>query len=65
MCGENESGETDVEDRIIGEFMRRLQDSDVDFAIVEEMEGVLDENDFGGEELIVERIEEGLLNDED
>lgn len=57
--------DADVEDRIVGEFMRQLQDSDVDFGIVEEMERLLDEEDFGGEDRIIERIEENVLNDAD
>lgn len=65
MCEEGVFGEGDVENRIGGEFMRQLQESEVDFDIVEEMEGLLSEDDFGGEELIVDRIEENVLNNED
>lgn len=60
-----ESGEADVEDRILGEFMSRLQGADVDFYIVEEIEGLLDEDDFGGGDQIVENIEESVLDDAD
>ncbi|TKR27982.1 hypothetical protein [Natronomonas salsuginis] len=65
MTPDEEFSDADVEDRIVGEFMRQLQESDVDFEIVEEMEGLLDEEDFGGEERIIERVEESVLNDED
>jgi hypothetical protein len=60
-----DSEDVNVEDRIVGEFMRQLQNSDVDFEIIEVMEGLLDENDFGGEDMIVERIEEEVLKRED
>lgn len=57
--------DVNVEDRIVGEFMTQLQNSDVDFAITEVMEGLLDEDDFGGQDVIVERIEEEVLQRED
>lgn len=65
MAAGEEFGEGSVEDRIVGEFMRQLQGSDVDFDIIEEMEGLLDEEDFGGEDRIIERVEESVLNDAD
>lgn len=60
-----DSEDVNVEARIAGEFMTQLQNSDIDFEITEVMEGLLDENDFGGEDVIVERIEEGVLARED
>lgn len=55
----------DVEERIAGEFMHRLQESDVDFHLTEIMEGQLGKDDFGGGDEITELIEEGILEDED
>lgn len=63
MDTESDSIDSDVEERISGQFMHQLRDSDVDFDIVEEMEALIDEDDFGGEEAIVERIEDSVLND--
>lgn len=51
-----------VERRIEGEFMRRLQDSDVPFEVVEMMEELIDEPDLGGEDGITERLESEVLN---
>jgi hypothetical protein len=65
MTAGEELSNGNVEDRIVGEFMRQLQESDVDFEIIEEMEDLLDKEDFGGEELIIERVEESVLNDAD
>lgn len=65
MAESFDSEDVNVEDRIVGEFMRQLQNSNVDFEITEVMEGLLDENDFGGEDVIVERIEEEVLERED
>ena len=65
MVADEGVSDADVEDRIVGEFMRQLQESDVDFEIVEEMEGLLNEEDFGGDDRIIERIEESVLNDAD
>ncbi|MDB2242698.1 hypothetical protein [Halorubrum ezzemoulense] len=56
---------TDVEAQIAGEFMWRLQESDIDFRITEIMEGQLDKDDFGGDDEITELVEEGVLEDED
>lgn len=55
----------DVEARIAGEFMRQLQESDVDFQLIEIMEGQLDKDDFGGGDEITELIEEEVLANED
>ena len=60
-----DSNDVDVEDRIAGEFMTQLQDTDVDFDVIEVMEGLLHEDDFGGEDVIVERIEARVLDRED
>jgi hypothetical protein len=54
----------DVEERIAGEFMHRLQESDVDFDLTEIMEGQLDKDDFGGGDEITELIEEKVLENE-
>lgn len=56
---------TDVEAQIAGEFMWRLQESDIDFQLTEIMEGQLDKDDFGGGDEITELIEEEVLEDED
>ncbi|ERJ04827.1 hypothetical protein HLRTI_003195 [Halorhabdus tiamatea SARL4B] len=55
----------DVEERIAGEFMRRLQESDVDFDVTEVMEAQLEKDDFGGGNEITELIEEEVLENED
>jgi len=55
----------DVEARIAGEFMRRLQDSDVDFRLTEIIEGQLSEDDFGGGGEIAELVEDEVLEYED
>lgn len=65
MAESFDSEDVNVEDRIVGEFMRQLQNSNVNFEITEVMEGLLDENDFGGEDVIVEGIEEEVLERED
>lgn len=62
MDTEINADEGDVERRIEGEFMRRLQESEVPFEIVEVMEGLLDEPDLGGEDEITERLESEVLN---
>lgn len=64
MEWETDLDSTNVEDRITGEFMTRLQESDVDFALVDAFEGLVDEEDFGGEETIVEIVEDELIDDE-
>ena len=53
----------DIEQRIEGEFMTKLQDSSVSFDIVETIEGQLGEDDFGGEDEIVKAVEEAVLDD--
>lgn len=63
--GSSEFQTTDVEARIAGEFMWRLQESDIDFRLTEIMEGQLDKDDFGGGDEITELIEEEVLEDED
>ena len=54
-----------VERRIEGEFMTRLQESEVPFEIIEVMEGLIDEPDLGGEDEIVERIQAEVFDDGD
>lgn len=54
---------SNVEARITGEFMRRLQDSEVDFELVEGIEQLIDEEDFGGEDAIIDLVEEELIDD--
>jgi hypothetical protein len=65
VSGEDESFDGDVEDRIVGQFMRQIQNSEIDFYIVEEMEALIEEDDFGGEDVIVDRVREAILNNED
>jgi hypothetical protein len=55
----------DVEARIAGDFMRKLQESDVEFQLTEIIEGQLDKDDFGGGDEITELIEEEILENED
>lgn len=55
----------DVEARIAGEFMRRLQESDVDFRLTEIMEDQLSKDDFGGGDEIAELVEDEVLEYED
>lgn len=45
-----------IEDEITGEFMRQLRKSDVDFDIVEAIEPLTAESDFGGREKISETV---------
>jgi len=63
--GSTEFQSGNVEERIAGEFMYRLQESNVDFDITEIMEGQLEKDDFGGGDKIVEIIEKELLENED
>lgn len=63
--GSTEFQTGDVEERIAGEFMRRLQESDVDFDVTEVMEAQLEKDDFGGGDEITELIEEEVLENED
>lgn len=65
MDFEFNTDEGDVERRIEGEFMTRLQDTEVPFEVVEVMEELIDEPDLGGEDEIVERIETKVLDDGD
>jgi hypothetical protein len=65
MGGEFSADEGDVERRIEGEFMRRLQESEVPFDIVEVMEELIDKPDLGGTDEIVERIEAEVFDNGD
>lgn len=62
---ERRAREGSVEDRIVGEFMRKTQETDVGVEIMDVMEGRIHEDDFGGEEVIVNEIEEAVLDNED
>jgi hypothetical protein len=64
MSSDRELEEGDVEDRILGDWMRRLQEERVDFEIVETMEELLDEDDFGGDERIIEEVEQAVENED-
>ena len=64
MSSDRELEEGDVEDRILGDWMRRLHDEQIDFEIVETMEELLNEDDFGGEERIVEEVEQAVENED-
>ena len=57
--------ESNVEDRIVGEFMTRLHRSDVSFELIELLEGQLSANDFGGSDALIERVETELIDDGD
>lgn len=57
--------ESNVEDRIVGEFMHRLQDAEVSFEMVELMEEQSSKNDFGGAEELIDRIKAELIHDGD
>ena len=65
MSLDSDPEERDVEHRIVGTFMWELQESDVDFDIVETIEGLIGQSDFGGEETLIEAIEEEVISDED
>lgn len=54
-----------VEARIGGEFMQGLQESDVPFEIVDTMEELIEEDDFGGAKRIIAAIEEEMVANED
>ena len=54
---------SNVEARITGAFMRQLQESEVDFDIVDGIESLIDEEDFGGEDAVIELVEEVLIDD--
>jgi len=64
MSSDRELEEGDVEDRILGDWMRRLHEERVDFEIVEIMEELLDEDDFGGDERIIEKVEQAVENED-
>ncbi|AQL42112.1 hypothetical protein BV210_05020 [Halorientalis sp. IM1011] len=55
----------DVEDQIASAFIFKVMQSDVDVDMADVMNGLLHKDDFGGEDLIVECIEEEMLDDED
>lgn len=57
--------DSDVEDRIDGKFLHKIRHSDVDFQISEMMEDLVHEDDFGGKDEIVLRIEQEVMNHED
>ena len=57
--------ESNVEDRIVGEFMTRLHRSDVSFEFIELLECQLSANDFGGPDALIERVESELIDDGD
>jgi hypothetical protein len=61
----SEIKKSDVEERITGEFMTGLQESDVSFDIIEVMEGLIDEEDFGGKEEIVSAIDSDVMQNDD
>jgi len=50
-----------VEQRIVGEFLLGLHKADVNPEIPEIMEDIMYEDDFGGKEVIVEKVESRLL----
>lgn len=57
--------DSNVEDRIVGEFMHRLHDTDISFELVELMEEQSSKDDFGGSEELIERIESEMIEDAD
>jgi len=57
--------DSNVEDRIVGEFMHRLHDADIPFELAELMEEQSAKDDFGGSEELIERIESELIEDAD
>lgn len=63
MEWDSEIDSTNVEARITGEFMKRLQDSDVDFGVVNSFEELIDEDDFGGDDSVIEIVEDELIDD--
>lgn len=63
MSDEFDTEASDIERRIEGEFMKRLQESAVSFDVVESMEGLLDEEDFGGEDRIIDIVENVKVSD--
>lgn len=65
MSGDFDPETGDVEGRIEGEFMTKLQKSSVSFDVVDAMEGLLGKDDFGGDEQIVDAMEDALFDDGD
>jgi hypothetical protein len=55
--------DTDVEDRIIFEFMCQLHDSDVQFELVDGFEELIAKDDFGGKDAIIDLVEEEVIED--
>jgi len=64
MSTDRELEEGDVEGRILGDWMRRLHEERVNFEIVETIEELLDEDDFGGDERIIEEVEQAVENED-
>lgn len=62
---EGEMDDAYVEEQIVGEFMMNLHENEVDFELVEEIETLIDEADFGGEDRIIELIENNVIDYED
>lgn len=54
-----------AEERIDSEFIHRLYDSDVHFDVEEVMADLIYEDDYGGEEGIVDRVESEVIEDGD
>lgn len=52
-----------VEDEITGRFMRKLRESDVAFDVVEAIEPLTSESDFGGREKLAEATLETIEED--
>ena len=60
---EDDLNEANVEDRIVGEFMTELQEADVPFEYIEALEGLIDQEDFGGADAILAEVESRVLDD--
>lgn len=60
---EADLNEANVEDRIVGEFMTELQEADVSFEYIEALEGLIDQEDFGGADTILAEVESRVLDD--
>lgn len=65
MGYDNNITDSNVEDRIAGEFMHRLHNADVTFELAELIEEQSGKNGFGGSEELVERIESELIENAD
>lgn len=63
MEDEFEKDREKVEERIVREFLLGLHESGVKPQIPDIMEELMYESDFGGEEEIVEKVEDQLLPD--